>query len=356
MASRNSGLCTVLAFLVTVLLFVNVSICPAGQTWAKNPGNPVLEKGPPGSWDCEEIGEPAVIKDGGVYRMWYWGYDGANGCVGYATSSDGLNWTKHPSAVMDIGPPGSFDDVSATEFSVLKDGSIYKMWYTGNDDGPIGYATSSDGISWTKHPSPVLYLGSPGSWDVQEIDNPSVITDGGTFLMWYGGEDTSSKSTIGYATSPDGLSWGKYVGNPVLGPGLPGSWDQSGIDCPSVIVDGSLYKMWYDSGGQGIGYAYSDIPTSAFPGWVWMLSGGDFGYSLNEDDSVYFLSFWPVWYYNFTTGVWHSEGPVDLIFIDWPFFYESDTSTLWFVLPPESGLWVYHFCSGLWELLPRIIP
>ena len=176
--------------------------------------------------------------------------------------------------------------------------------------------------------------------------------------MWYGGSGASSE-VIGYATSPDGLSWSKYVGNPVLGAGLPGSWDQFGVDCPRVIIDGSLYKMWYDGRGQeggGIGYAYSEIPTPAFPGWVLMESGGDFGYSLNEDDSVYFLSFWPVWYYNFTTGVWYSEGPVDWFYVDWPFYHESDTGDLWFVLPPESGLWVYHFSTGEWELLPQIMP
>ncbi|MHC4535066.1 MAG: glycoside hydrolase family protein [Planctomycetota bacterium] len=416
MTSRNSGLCTILTFLVIGLLFVNVSICSAGQTWNKYSGNPVLSMGPVGSWDSDAIGDPAVIKDGSVYRMWYWGtdgaidgigyatsndginwtkqgtgpvlspgapgdwdddgvgevsvindggtfkmwysgYDGTNGRVGYATSSDGMIWTKHPDPVMDIGLPGSFDDVSATELSVHKDGSIYKMWYTGNDSGPIGYATSSDGISWTKHPSPVLVIGSPGSWDDQEVDNPSVIDDGGTFIMWYGGRCVSGEG-IGYATSLDGLSWNKYSGNPVLVPGLPGSWDQFGLDCPSVIRDGFLYKMWYDGDGQGIGYAYAVIPViEPLVGWIFLPPDvPDIGYSLEEGDLLYFYSSEPVLNYNITTGEWDTVGPNGWVYANWPFIYELDSGHFWFALPPVSGLWVYHFSTGQWTVSPRIIP
>ena len=82
----------------------------------------------------------------------------------------------------------------------------------------------------------------------------------------------------------------------------------------------------------------------------------DIGYSLDEGDLLYFYSSVPVLNYNFTTGQWDTEGPKGLIFANWPFIYELDTGTLWFALPPVSGLWVYHFSTGQWEVLPRIIP
>jgi len=92
-------------------------------------------------------------------------------------------------------------------------------------------------------------------------------------------------------------------------------------------------------------------------GWVWMPGGcSGIGYSLEEDCLVYFLSFGPIWYYNSTTSLWDEEGPVGLVYVDWPFLYEIATGSLWFALLPESGLWVYHFCVGQWELLPRILP
>ena len=92
-------------------------------------------------------------------------------------------------------------------------------------------------------------------------------------------------------------------------------------------------------------------PVPSLSGWVWMESGSDFGYSLDEDDLLYFYSFAPVLYYNIITGGWSIEEPMGWIYVDWPFIYEFDTDTLMFALPPESGLWVYHFSTGQWEVL-----
>ncbi|MHC4533345.1 MAG: LamG domain-containing protein [Planctomycetota bacterium] len=94
--------------------------------------------------------------------------------------------------------------------------------------------------------------------------------------------------------------------------------------------------------------------------WVYMIPGApDLGYSLNEADLVYFYSFNFVQSLNSATGGWSIHMPTDWVYFDWPFYYESipgTPGTLWFALPPESGLWVYHFSIGQWEVLPRIIP
>ena len=97
---------------------------------------------------------------------------------------------------------------------------------------------------------------------------------------------------------------------------------------------------------------------SALSGLIYMPPDvPDIGYSLDEDDYLYFYSSEPVWNYNFTTGEWNTVGPEGWIYAEWPFIYELDTATtLWFALPPEGGLWVYHFSTGQWEVLPRIIP
>jgi len=97
-------------------------------------------------------------------------------------------------------------------------------------------------------------------------------------------------------------------------------------------------------------------PTYPLSGWVWMESSSDFGYSLDEGDLLYFYSSEPVWYYNFTTSLWNTEGPNNWIYVDWPFIYELDTGDLWFALPPVDGLWVYHFSTSQWLISPQIIP
>jgi len=91
-------------------------------------------------------------------------------------------------------------------------------------------------------------------------------------------------------------------------------------------------------------------------GWVWLPDVPDIGYSLDEGDWLYFYSSEPVWFYNINTGQWVEPEFPGWIYFDWPFFYVLNIDTLIFVLPPESGLWVYHFSTGEWEELPRILP
>ena len=93
-------------------------------------------------------------------------------------------------------------------------------------------------------------------------------------------------------------------------------------------------------------------------GWIWMAYDSDLGYHSHycADCFLYFYLPEPVLSYNITTGEWTGEKPVGWIYIDWPLYYELDTGYLWFALPPESGLWVYHSCPREWEVLPRIIP
>ena len=80
------------------------------------------------------------------------------------------------------------------------------MWYTGYsssaDIAQIGYATSTDGINWTKDSNnPVLSVGASGSWDSDLVANPAVIKDGSVYKMWYEASDAGKWLRIGYATS-----------------------------------------------------------------------------------------------------------------------------------------------------------
>ncbi len=253
---------------------IGYATSPGWNMWTKIGANPVLDLGPPGSWEDTYAYLPVVLYDGLTYRMWYSGWDGAHRRLGYATSSDGVTWTKHPSnPVLDLGPPGSWDEIHAYSPSVLYDGTIYHMWYTGADNTDtyrIGYATSPDGIIWTKSPAnPVLGLGPPGTWEDNHLHSTTVLYDGLKYHMWYGGDD-GLNWRIGYATSPDGITWTKSPANPVLDLGPPGSWDDTQTQFPSVLHDGVTYQMWYtgnDGTTRRIGYATSS------DGILWTKSG-----------------------------------------------------------------------------------
>ena len=313
----------VLTSSVVVSWFIFISQLFAQTQWQKYP-DPVLEVGSPGSWDQTTSLATTVLFHQGIYKMWYEGDSG----FGYATSPDGLVWIKDTlhNPVLEPGPPGSWDDIAVNQVSVLINDSLYHLWYSGvdvNNDNRIGHATSLDGVFWTKdtanpvldlgttapwdtdeamHPCviyednlfkmfyngyggntqrilyayssngtnwtgytthPMLEPGTSGSWDDWELGPLSILHDADNYHMWYTGwDDSTSTATIqiGYAASSNGLSWTRGSAQPVLSPGNPGDWDDMAVAIPNVIREGNLYKMWYggfDGSYYRTGYATS---------------------------------------------------------------------------------------------------
>jgi predicted GH43/DUF377 family glycosyl hydrolase len=232
------------------------------MTWMESAANPLLSLGPGGTWDDEHVTSPSVVFDGATYHMWYAGHDGANWRIGYATSSDGVTWTRaQTDAVLDLGPNGDFDDVHVYGPTVILEGNTFNMWYTGYDGGAyrIGYAISTNGINWTKNPgNPILNLGTGGSWDDAGLLDSMVVKNGSKYLMWYSGSDGSTWR-IGHATSNDGLVWTKSAINPVFSLG-PMWWESNHVQSPGVLFNGVNYEMWYtgsNSFSSRIGHATS---------------------------------------------------------------------------------------------------
>jgi predicted GH43/DUF377 family glycosyl hydrolase len=241
-----------------------------GLVWSKHGNNPVLQPGPPGAWDEVDIDQATVVFAEGSYRMWYSGVDATNtNRIGLALSPDGIDWTKygdHP--VLDLGDPGSMDDHEVIHPCVIYENGLYRMWYNGHDGTTqrILYAYSFDGVEWNRFTDhAMLEPGPPGSWDDSELGPMCVLPGQNAYRMWYTGWNQDQEFRIGYAWSPDGLLWRKNpLHNPVLGPGEPGLWDDEIVALPSVILDGADFRMWYGGGGTifRTGHATSPDVTS----------------------------------------------------------------------------------------------
>lgn len=255
-----------------------------GVVWMKY-GVRVLTPGPAGAWDSGEVELGSVIWNGTLFLMWYRGSNTTSfdtGAVGLATSTNGTTWIRfNRNPILMPSQFGLDQKYVATPYSISASPRSYDMWYSGeNSTKPkisstsrLLYATSLDGVEWAKWPGVVLSPSAdPKAWDSGSVYSPSVIYDGSNFELWYTGMNESNLlPQIGFATSPDGANWTRSSSNPVLSPGVPGSWDSAGAEQPNVIVDGNRYMLYYDgfsnvAGGRiGLAQTARTIAVPEFP-------------------------------------------------------------------------------------------
>ncbi len=72
------------------------------------PGNPVFTPAQ-GQWDARIRERGWIMRDDGIYKLWYTGYDGSKDgrrMLGYATSPNGIKWTRSPSNPLVKGSSG----------------------------------------------------------------------------------------------------------------------------------------------------------------------------------------------------------------------------------------------------------
>jgi parallel beta-helix repeat protein len=207
-----------------------------GVTWTKQ-GIALSQLG--SGYETYETGFPSVVKAGNEYKMWYSGYDGSQQKrILYANSSDGVNWTRRGLA-LDLGGTGESQWV-AHPMVLREDTGEYKMWYSGYDGSNlhIFLANSSDGLTWTRQ-GLVLDHGEP--YATMHVYGAAVVKDKDGYHMWYTGRrDVGGR--ILYASSPDGVNWTRH-GFALVN--SPSGYDKDSVDDPGVILDGPLAKMWY---------------------------------------------------------------------------------------------------------------
>lgn len=178
-----------------------------GAYWIKASQNPLLKETHDARWDAVYLAEPYVLWNGGSFQMWYNGASAqTQTLLGYATSTDGVAWTRFGQnrPVLTVAPDGQWDDFAVARASVMYDGERYQMWYEGHNGGTwrIGYATSLDGIDWTRGAdNPIVDLGPDGSWKSNVASEPNVIFDGQLYRLYHSGYD-GDLYRVGLVTAP----------------------------------------------------------------------------------------------------------------------------------------------------------
>ncbi len=215
----------------------------ANVAWKARP-EPVINRGAPDQWDSHDVLNPAVIRFQNTLWNFYSGFDGHTWHTGAAVSADGLTWQKR-GRVLSPDPATWEGDYIAANGAVTQRGGELLYFYQGGRKPRIGLARSSDGVHWTKRGDPVLGTGPRGSWDELAAADPNVIEAGGQLYMFYLGMDRARRQRLGVARSSDGVVWEKLRTNPVLELGEYGSFDENGLGEPAVWASESFYWMLY---------------------------------------------------------------------------------------------------------------
>ena len=234
----------VCAFCVSVMLCSLVSAQEVDYKetaggWVKYESNPVILYSKYGT-----IFDVAMLKDGDLYRMWLsWR---PKRSIAYTESKDGANWSELKIVLTPEGHSWA-DDLNRP--GVVKKEGIYHMWYTGQSEGKtskLGYATSKDGLAWeVQSPDPVMV--SEELWEKVAVMCPHVEWDENEklFKMWYSAGEQYEPNAIGYATSPDGLKWTKHKNNPVFDKDTNSKWEQHKVTACQVIKMDDWHVMFY---------------------------------------------------------------------------------------------------------------
>jgi hypothetical protein len=213
--------------------------------WTRYAGNPILSPGASGAWDDHGATFASVIYDSlaGEFRMYYHGYSytGVHQ-IGLATSPDGMNWTKYAGNPIVTPGPGAWDGQSVRVPMVWKEGlTDYRMIYTGAGSGglQIGYATSTDGIHWTKSASNPVF--NDPTWAHGATENWGVMKVGSQYLMWY--SDFGMRQS-GIAVSTDLVTWAPYQAGPIFASsGVPSDDRYSQFCSFSFKYEGYYYVL-----------------------------------------------------------------------------------------------------------------
>jgi sucrose-6-phosphate hydrolase SacC (GH32 family) len=133
------------------------------------------------------------------------------------------------------------------------------MWYSAgeqNEPNAIGYATSRDGLHWTKcQANPILRPDPASRWEQDRVTACHVVRDRGRYIMFYIGFEDESYAQICIARSRDGVTdWERNPANPILRARTANrdAWDYDAVYKPYALWDGDRWLLWYNGRRGGV--------------------------------------------------------------------------------------------------------
>ncbi len=196
--------------LVPYMLFGGLAISEGGKPFAKYAQVPILDRTPDEPFSRAApfvLIEKDVFKMW-YWSCTKWtndhGWVHYNNVIKYLESKDGVAWNGTGEICL---APESSGDYSVGRPWVIKDVDVYRMWYSIRSsfrEMPyrIGYAESSDGLNWQRKDDGAAISTSENGWDSEMVCYPCVVEAAGTRYLFYNGNRHGSTG-FGYAVLED---------------------------------------------------------------------------------------------------------------------------------------------------------
>jgi predicted GH43/DUF377 family glycosyl hydrolase len=182
---------------------------------------------------------PSVVKKDGKFVMLYRAQDRkGTSALGYATSDDGIHFTRRLEPVMVSEAP--YEKGGGVEDPRLqKIGDTYYLTYTGYNnvdgaaadkkDAQLCLATSADLVHWQRQG--VIMPSFKGKWNVKWTKSGAIVPEkiNGKYWMYYLADAQGKDTQMGVAYSDDLLHWTDVLDHPVLA-SRPGSFDSQVVE------------------------------------------------------------------------------------------------------------------------------
>lgn len=239
-----------------------------GRDWALSPSEPVLEKSPDATaWDSKSVETPSVVFYKGLYYLFYTGYatshtDVGGYKVGYATSPDGITWTKVEKPLLEPTSPTGNPNLDFNQYVVGEPGAVVfnntlYVYFTaigahqsvGTTLQTIGVVSTSDGNTWSE-PAMVLSPDQdtyPRGEGWAGFSTPSATVVNGSVHLFYDvvNEKPSWKQVaLSHAVSANGLSGWKQDTEPLFKKD-DFAWTAEEIRAPSALYENNMLTLWF---------------------------------------------------------------------------------------------------------------
>ena len=241
---------------------------------------PILPFGALGAFDENGLMPVAFVEHDNKKYLYYAGWSlkktvPYQTTIGLALSLDGgRSFTKYAEGpLLGIGPSDPYLTGTA---NILIENGCWKIWYQSGtswqmiEGAPepfyhLKYAESADGVSWKREGVVAIDYKDEAEGGICAA---SVSREHGVYRMWYSyrqaknyRHDVRQGYRIGFADSPDGITWTRKDGEAGIDVSESG-WDSEMIAYPFVFRQGDKLHLFYNGNGfgrSGFGYATSQV-------------------------------------------------------------------------------------------------